>query len=201
MKSSRFITVFSRGGSMSPTLPSAAALLVEPYGERRIRRGDVVVYRLAGSGHAVAHRVASINADRITTKGDANRDDDPWTTSIHEVTGRVRYVCNGTGRRKTHGGPVGVCIAGMVKARRFVVRLGSGIVRRPLHWIAHWIAVRKILSLTCKPKVIRFQRSGDPAFLLMVGRRMVGRFLQERNEWTVRYPYAFFVDKNTLPKP
>ncbi len=186
---------------MSPTLPPASALLVEPYRGRRIRRGDVVVCRMAGAGNAVAHRITSIIGDRITTRGDANRDDDPWTTRIGDLVGQVRYVYKGTGRHRVHGGLPGLCIAEIAKARRFVRGLGLRILRRPLLLIGHCGVMRKVWSLTCKPKVIRFERSGNSALLLLVGGRVVGRYVREHNEWMVRYPFSLFVDTKALPKP
>ncbi len=49
--------------------------------------GDIIGFELDDGGFAI-HRVVSIEADRITTKGDANREADP-VMSFDRVIGRV----------------------------------------------------------------------------------------------------------------
>lgn len=201
MKGARFITVFSRGNSMRPTLPEAAALLVEPYERRRIRRGDVVVFKLPGSSEAVVHRVAVIQEEELATKGDANRAADVSPVSSDDVVGQVLYWSTGASWIRVHGGWRGVCAAKIVKARRCLVRLGFGALGKLLLPIGHRKIVRRMWSLVYKPKAVCFRRRGESTFLLVVGRRVVGRFVPEQDRWMIRYPFSVFIDERALFKP
>jgi hypothetical protein len=186
---------------MRPTLPEAAALLVEPYEGKRIRRGDVVVFNLPGSSEAVVHRVAVSHEDRLFTKGDANVAVDISPVSPGDVVGQVRYASAGASWIRIHGGWRGVCAAKIAKACRSLTRLGFGALSKSLLPIAHWRIIRSVWSLAYKPKAVYFRRGGESTFLLLVGRRVVGRFVWEQDRWMIRRPFSFFIDERVLPKP
>jgi signal peptidase I len=81
------------GGSMDPTIPVGAAVVVEPVAGRDLAVGDVVSLR-SGPQHAVfTHRIVRL-ADRggqiwIETQGDANPAPDPSLSPASAVIGRV----------------------------------------------------------------------------------------------------------------
>lgn len=201
VKISQFVSVFCRGGSMSPTLPEAAALLVEPYEGQRIRRGDVVIFRLPGSSEGVVHRVAMIHEDRLFTRGDANLAQDQFTVRPDDVVGQVHYWSTGASWTPVHGGWAGVCIAKIARARRALARLGFGALSKSLLPIGHWRIIRRVWSLAYKPKAVCFRRGGELALLLLLGRRVVGRFVPELDGWIIRHPFSVFIDEKALPKP
>ncbi|HEY0407625.1 MAG TPA: S24/S26 family peptidase [Pyrinomonadaceae bacterium] len=84
----------ARGTSMLPLIGSDEIIIVEPVLTRRIRRGDILLYRRRSGVRA--HRVLMIEkrdgrALRLTLKGDSSATaDDPITPA--EIMGRVVAV-------------------------------------------------------------------------------------------------------------
>jgi len=72
-------------GSMTPTIPTRSLVIVR---EHQYHVGEVVSFRV--NGEIVTHRLVAINANgTITTKGDANRTDDPWHPPVANIIGGV----------------------------------------------------------------------------------------------------------------
>jgi signal peptidase I len=71
-------------GSMSPTIPPGSAVLVR---DGHYRTGEVIAFR--ERGEIVTHRLVSIRAGEISTKGDANTTIDPWQITSKNVVGGV----------------------------------------------------------------------------------------------------------------
>jgi signal peptidase len=87
-------TLIIGGGSMEPSIPMGAAVVVDPVAPTTIRVGDVVSLRTGTNLQAIfTHRVTRIvERDGIPwgeTKGDANAAVDPSITSTDHVIGRV----------------------------------------------------------------------------------------------------------------
>jgi signal peptidase len=80
-----------RSGSMVPTIPIGAAVVLSP-GAGDLQPGDVVAMRL-DNGAVFTHRITRLaslgGVSYIETKGDANRDVDPALTPLDHVIGRV----------------------------------------------------------------------------------------------------------------
>lgn len=89
-------TLVVSGGSMEPTLPVGAAIIVEPVPASELVVGQIVSLR-SGSGKAIfTHRIIRV-ASRdgqpwIETKGDANPKPDPSLTAASAVIGRETLV-------------------------------------------------------------------------------------------------------------
>ncbi len=72
-------------GSMSPTIPSRSAVIVQ---EHYYRVGQPIAF--LADGTVITHRLISVNADgTITTKGDANETPDPWQVRSSAIIGGV----------------------------------------------------------------------------------------------------------------
>lgn len=74
---------FIRSGSMSPTLPVGSLVAYERVPAGSLRVGDVISITPPGKpGTVVTHRIARVETGAegtfLMTKGDANRDIDPW---------------------------------------------------------------------------------------------------------------------------
>lgn len=76
------------GRSMYPALERGDIVIVDP--RSRAQRGDIALVRQFGHG-PVLHRVVSVGAEGLVTKGDANRTADVAPVSEDEVGGVV--VC------------------------------------------------------------------------------------------------------------
>ena len=78
-------------GSMTPTIPVGAAVLLDP-GSVGARTGDVVTLR-SGNGAIFTHRLTRLTTlngvPYMETKGDANATADPALTPLDHVMGRV----------------------------------------------------------------------------------------------------------------
>lgn len=60
----------ARGASMRPFIRDGDVLDVRPVGARRLRRGDVVLFR-DGEGRLLAHRVVRVGPAGLVVQGDA----------------------------------------------------------------------------------------------------------------------------------
>ena len=83
------------GGSMEPTIPKGAVAVGQPVAPDSIKVGDVIVYKLPGSGIPTLHRVVELDKTagviRATTKGDANEAIDPTQVILSGQGSRVVY--------------------------------------------------------------------------------------------------------------
>lgn len=91
-----FHTILS--SSMEPSLPAGSLLITRRLAPLEYRVGDVVTFRPSISqASLVTHRIVRVfwneRALVINTKGDANAQDDPWTSSIGAVRGKqIAYI-------------------------------------------------------------------------------------------------------------
>ena len=99
------------GQSMNPTLCKLDCLEVVPYGGRKIRIGDVVLFQPPKWNHLIVHRVVRMTQAGIWTRGDNNTIVDPWTLQPEEIVGKVIYARHGKGRRIVIGGLAGFVVA------------------------------------------------------------------------------------------
>ena len=76
-------------GSMWPILKTGDIVLIKKIPKEDIKVGDIVVWQNA-KGFTI-HRVAKLDQDTLTTKGDANFTDDPLV-KYEEVIGRTVYL-------------------------------------------------------------------------------------------------------------
>ncbi len=74
-------------GSMRPTIPEGSVVVVTPVRLSELRVDDVITYRIpAEDRRIVTHRIVEIKVAGehpvVRTKGDANRDVDPWDAHL-----------------------------------------------------------------------------------------------------------------------
>jgi hypothetical protein len=51
-----------------------------------------------------------------------------------------------------------------------------------------------------RPRVISFNRDAGAELQLVMGRRVIGRWLEGKSGWNIRRPYRLFVDEESLPE-
>ena len=87
-----FTAAVVTGGSMAPTIPLGALILIEPVAPASISVGDVITFTLPD--RLITHRVVAIAHDeagiQLVTKGDANDAADPVTVRASNALGAVR---------------------------------------------------------------------------------------------------------------
>lgn len=189
------------GPSMTPTFEVGDGLQVLPYTDRRVRPGEVIVFRHPGKKNNIVHRVVRVEGQGIRTRGDNNREDDPWWLQPEQVIGQVVSVARRDTRRTLATGRHGHVLVAFVRVRR-KVRSGlrklllpvyralgaSGLFRGCLRW-------RAPLRMVC------FQRPHGVEMHLFLGKRPVGRRPAGARSWQIRAPFRLFIDEQSLPPP
>jgi signal peptidase I len=85
----------ARGRSMWPTIRDGEFLHVKPIDKRRLKLGDIVLFRREGVFKA--HRIIRRKRDFVLIRGDACIDSDGWI-AIPEILGRVASAEGRDGR-------------------------------------------------------------------------------------------------------
>lgn len=79
-----------RSGSMEPAIKTGSVVFVNEKADyNELEPGDIIVFENGGT--KVTHRILSIQADGIETKGDNNNTTDGITTTKNNFTGKVFY--------------------------------------------------------------------------------------------------------------
>lgn len=65
-------------GSMRPGIQPGDLAIIRPVPAADLEVGEIIAYLPPGQSTPVMHRIVSIDADGIVTKGDANNAADPW---------------------------------------------------------------------------------------------------------------------------
>jgi signal peptidase I len=80
-------------GSMRPTVSPGDLAITQGVPMSSLRVGDVIVFTPPTETQSVIHRIASLDGNVITTKGDANSVADPWSlTSQGAAQYRLVFV-------------------------------------------------------------------------------------------------------------
>ncbi|MCP4575689.1 MAG: signal peptidase I [Deltaproteobacteria bacterium] len=186
------------GPSMNPTLKAGDGLRVVPYENTRISVGDVVVFHTPETNGHVSHRVISVDDRGLRTRGDNNNDTDSWILRPNQITGRVISARRGPKSLPILGGK-----RGMLYARSlWLMKRADPAISRIFHPVYHRLAVsgifRRVLPRGSEPRILRFTRHNGVEMQVLMGRWIIGR-RKPGEQWLVRRPFRFFVDKASLP--
>jgi signal peptidase I len=188
-----------KGPSMHPTLKPGDRLFIRSYYGQKIHRGDVIVFISPGDGSRVVHRVVSSDLSGIRTQGDNNNRVDPWLLSHDQMLGRVYSAKRGNKRRRIFGGTVGRLFAVAVRAIHTVDSWVSFLLRPAYNELAKVSIFTRLLPTQMRPRVVSFEQGAGKELQLLMGRRVVGRWLPGKAGWRIRRPFRLFVDEETLP--
>lgn len=188
------------GQSMNPTLKSGDLLQIVPYGDKKNRRGDVIVFISPEGCSKIIHRIVSVNSQRIKTRGDNCNRVDPWLLSHDQILGRVISTQRGNRRRRIIGGPLGQFYAAAVRAIHAIDSGVSQFLRPAYHWLVRNDVFRRYMPDQIKPRVISLNRAAGKELQLLMGRRVIGRWLPGMTRWYIRRPFRLFVDEDALPE-
>jgi signal peptidase I len=192
--------ILHTGMSMMPLLKPGDWLLLGPYGEHKVVRGDVVVFPPRDRRRHIAHRVVSVGPEGIRTRGDRALEDDPWIVSPKEILGRVSSSWGKTGFRNIHGGWRGFLQA-KAAGHLYSISLGRpSILSVIYHRTASWGPLRRFFPLDAKTRVIRFERSRGSQWQLLLGKHVIGLRPSEDASWMIRRPFLLFLDPKRLPE-
>jgi signal peptidase I len=96
-------------GSMRPGIHEGDIVVTRPVAAESLRKGDIIVFHPPGYTGTKVHRIASIDhlaggKIAVTTKGDANKQADPWGKVVTQGTAyKVAFVVPDMGWLVTGG--------------------------------------------------------------------------------------------------
>lgn len=189
------------GSSMNPLLVDGDGLCIVPYKGRAIRPGDVIVFVPPGSGNNIVHRVVSVNAKGIRTRGDNAPTVDPWILTPDNIKGRVVGIQRRNRRRRIAGGFVGRMKAFAFRCARLFDAAVTFLLGPAYRKLSRLASLRKTLHGLLKPRVLSFGRPEGIELQLVAGRCLIGRRLPGEEHWEIRRPFRLCVDEELLPRP
>ena len=190
------------GQSMNPTLKEPDILFVFPCHDRKIRRGDVIVFQIPGSERTGTHRVISTSRNGIRTRGDNNPKTDPYILKPEALIGVVDYVQRGKKIKRLAGGSVGYVFALLLRFDPFPI-LGRLILKLlfPLYdRMSRLGLMRRIAPLRIQPQVYAFHTRDGVEMQLFIGSKPVGRRPAGDKSWQIKRPYRLLIDESSLPE-
>jgi signal peptidase I len=191
--------MFCRGFSMTPTIRRSDVLRISSYDGKRVRPGDVVVFKSTGQTVLTVHRVLSRDATGIKTAGDNNDEVDPEYLKPGDIIGRVDYLQRGFKLKRVHRGWSGSLIGRVMRLRRLLDYRLSRIGRPAYEWLIRHKVFIKWPFGSIRIKVVSFTRNGAQELQLLWGTRVIGWFAPEFGTWRIKRPFRLFIDESSLP--
>lgn len=188
------------GPSMNPTLKTGDVLHVIAYNGKKVRRGDVVVFPTPAGWRDITHRVVSVDSGVIRTLGDNNSQIDQYTPGYDELVGRVVYALRGKKRLRIYGGVAGRLFALKARSMRIVKSHVVRLLRPVYHGMARWDILKRYISPRLEIRIVSFRRSEGTEKQMLLGRKVIGRYVPGGDQWSIEPPFRLFVDVASLPK-
>lgn len=148
------IPVAFTGNSMNPTLRAGDLLMVKPYGDKFVKKGDVIYLRQNDHRDNVVHRVIRATKEGVMTRGDNNPSNDPHLLNIEDIVGMVVSAQRGGKIRRVHGGRVGLLVMRKNRAAKFIISTSVRALRKPYRIIKDSGILLGLLPPIFKPKVV-----------------------------------------------
>ena len=188
------------GPSMRPILKHGDLLQIIPYHGQKISRGDVIAFLPPEGEQRIVHRVISIGSEGIRTRGDYCTHIDPWILYTHHVIGRIIYAIRGKKQHRIYGGFWGCLSAMAVRAFHLTDRIISFLFRPIYYWMARRGSIRRWTEGLFQTRVLSFKRPDGKELQLLMGKRIVGKWLPGNDGWHIRRPFRLFVNEASLPE-
>ncbi len=188
------------GPSMNPTLREPELMEIRPYGNRPFRIGDVTFFLPPETDQPIVHRIVSLTPEGIVTLGDNNNCNDPFFLRPEHIKGQVVAAWRGQKRRKIAGGLMGRATSRWLRCRRILDHGASPLLHPLYQSLSHWGGIAWLLPASCRPRVIAFHFQGRDQFQLLLGRRVIGRYDEKKQQWQIQRPFHLIVDGKALPR-
>ncbi len=191
------IPILYTGPSMNPVLNEQDLLDVQPYGDRKVRVGDVICF--PSPEQLVVHRVIGVVGDGIRTQGDNNPTPDPHIQHPDTILGRVVAATRGKVDRNIPGGNHGRMVRTYVRMRKKVVITAGTLLElaQPLLSVSRAIINRAAPGM--EPRIILFGTRHFRVLRLYIGNHLAGEYDTRKKYWSIRVPFQCVVDKGRLP--
>jgi hypothetical protein len=192
--------VLSRGLSMQPTLMEPDLLEIHPYGERPVRRGDVVCYRRSESRPVIVHRVVRVTPQGIRTRGDNNPEEDSPFLQPADICGRVVAVWRRQRRWRVAAGWPGQVAGWKARVARLLRRLAGALLADLYRALSRSGVVYRLTPARLRPRVVCFLAPHGTFLKLLLGKWAVGQYDFRERRWRIRPPFRLFVNETALPQ-
>jgi len=184
---------------MNPTLREPELLEIVPYGSRRIEVGDVIFFKNQELNQRIVHRVVRLSPQGIATRGDNNSQEDHYRIKKDDVLGQIVAAWRGSKRRTIPGGKRGIWISRGVRWECQLDRTGSHLLHPFCRAIPGKGVLFRILPKFLRPKIVAFKFDGHNQPGLFLGKRLIGRYNRQSQEWQIHRPFQRMVDVSALP--
>ena len=188
------------GPSMNPTLREPEIMEIMPYDSMPLRVGDVVFFLPPETDHMVVHRIIRVTPAGISTLGDNNTQEDTLLLQPKSIKGQVVAAWRGQKRRKIAGGSQGRLTSCWHHWRRTLDHGLSLLLHPPYQFLSHWGLIAWVLPASLRPRVVVFHARGRDQFQLLLGKRIIGRYDEQRQLWQIQRPFQLFVNVRALPR-
>lgn len=188
------------GPSMNPTLCEPELMEIRPYGSRPLRIGDVTFFLPPDTDQPVVHRIVHLTPAGIVTLGDNNTRNDPFVLRPEHIKGQVVAAWRGQKRRKIAGGLMGRVTSCWFRWRRLLDHGASPLLHPLYQALSHWGGIAWLLPVSWRPRVIAFHSQGYDQYQLLLGRRVIGRYDDKKQQWQIQRPFHLMVDGKALPR-
>lgn len=189
-------TFVYRGRSMWPSFQDGDLLLVEQVAASQLCCGDCIVFRATPDAHNTMHRVVKI-CPEIWSRGDAKPCPDDEPVAPESIIGRVRALVRNGGQRSVRGGWLGGLSGKIAYYTGRVDPYSSGRGGR----------IARVLANICGRPSRRWLRRATTIVLdgpagtvshLMLGRRAIARWDEDRCLWVVPWPTSLWLSPDRL---
>ncbi len=181
-------------------IQSSGHIIVQAYNQQTpVHAGDVAVFYSAANHRPVVHRVMSVSAADIRTRGDNNDRMDPDLLQPADISGKVTAVRRGRRIKPIRNGAAGRLRGNLCHTRRQLA-LRVSVVFHPLYRRLADSGILRLPPRWLGVRVVRLQRKQYIVlYALLRGRWPIGRYAPGDREWHIRCPFRLFLDVDMLP--
>jgi len=189
------------GPSMNPTLTARDLLEIKPYQHEGPRVGDIILFQSPGPEHYVIHRIISITANGIQTRGDNNCNIDQELLTQDDIFGRVIAAHRGSSRRKIVNGYIGRIAGRICHLRRLLLHHAVKFLGPVYRSLCTGGRLQRLIPVRLSPRLVTFNSGSNTSHRLLLGRMAIGTYDRDLDQWQIRRPYRILVDESSLPAP
>ena len=183
---------------MNPTLREPDMLEIQPYQDRPVRVGDVILFHAPGRATPLVHRVAAVTPEGIRTRGDNRRKPDDWLIGADRVIGRITAAQRGGSRRRVANGCAGRLWAGMLFIGLPIVGAVNRALRIPYRALSGIGGIPRRLPPGWGPRKVLFRAGERRIWRMMWGRHVLGQYEEGQGGWRIRRPFRLLIDPRDL---
>lgn len=181
---------------MLPTFRPGYLLYIRP-DANDISPGDVIVFDNPSENSPTVHRVVSISAKGLITRGDNNRLFDLIPVLTDHLVGRVEMIEDQGRLLPVAGGRRGLCSARLGWGARWIDRRLRHLFWKPYNTILNCAPIRQILHRWFSPylTVTHLNTPDGPLVKTTFRERTVALWRPQQGHFECRKPYDLFVPR------